>query len=149
MSELARQEKHTDGISPDVERLKKRLRHNLDENNAETGTHGETIIKCAGCGKGYAVKPGYTQQRINCVCGVVIDVPWSLRKMYNVSGYHCDECRDSGLVIFERQYKGNLYDTAARCTCPAGIKLPSTIGLISDWLGPNWKLKHKFSRHRR
>lgn len=49
---------------------------------------------------------------------------------YKPRPMECFICEDSGLVIFQKEYNGMLYDVATRCVCEKGKKFNGCIERI-------------------
>lgn len=39
---------------------------------------------------------------------------------YKAKAMQCYVCTDAGYVVYQKEYNGTLYDTAARCICEKG-----------------------------
>lgn len=82
---------------------------------------------CAVCGR--LVEFAENQYSKACSCGNVITLPpfrVKRGKPAEEQAPECFLCRDSGIVFYQAQYNGRLYDYAARCRCRAGQEHPDT-----------------------
>ena len=84
---------------------------------------------CMVCG--YRVEFVNEQYKKRCHgCGTMIQVKYRANKLNKVP--KCLVCMDKGWAQYPVQLDGKVYNYAARCDCPVGMKLPSNILSLSQ-----------------
>lgn len=46
--------------------------------------------------------------------------------------HNCWICEDSGIVVYDKLYRGIKYEIASRCICMKGKQMSSSIPTVSD-----------------
>jgi hypothetical protein len=81
------------------------------------GVVQQNRLICKRCGTEVEFAP--KQWRKTCTCGMVLALPKSVQVDKDKQPA-CFICKDKGLVFYQAQEGGQLYDYVARCICHAG-----------------------------